>query len=86
MIAREYALDIGEGVYEPELIQHLPGVTNVTADSLSRRTDPAYAAKWVVPAFLASAKRWVPPPRVKAWWKTLSPGVASSAVVWGRQS
>ena len=78
LIAREYALDVGKSEYEPELIQHIAGVTNVIADLLSRRTDPQKSDGWTVTAFLAHAKQWVPPPRVRSWWKTLAtPGVAS---------
>ena len=49
IVAREYALDIGECAFAPELIQHIPGATNMIADLLSRRTDPKYAAAWAVP-------------------------------------
>ena len=37
LIAREYAIDVGNGAYTPDLIDHIPGVANVTADVLSRR-------------------------------------------------
>ena len=37
LIARELALDIGDATYRPDMVAHLPGVSNVAADSLSRR-------------------------------------------------
>ena len=81
LTAQEYALDVGEGVFELALIQHLPGVSNATADALSRRTDPAYADGWVVTCFLANGRCWVPPARTIGWCKTLTaPGAASNVV------
>ena len=78
IVAREYALDIGECAFAPELIQHIPGVTNMIADLLSRRTDPKYAATWAIPQFLANATEITPPPRTSSWWRSLATtGVAS---------
>ena len=57
LAAMEYALDIGSGVYEPVVIEHLPGVANVTADSLSRKTDPSYAASLGFAGFSEVCKR-----------------------------
>ena len=83
-IAREYALDIADGVHEPDLVQHLPGICNVVADSLSRRTDPAYAKTWTLPTFLVNAKHVHPPTRDNKWWKaTIPPGYTTSTTKGG---
>ena len=72
LIAREYALDLAECCFQPLCIQHVPGVANATADALSRRTDPQYAANWSLPLFLSCDKQATPPRRDSTWWKTLA--------------
>ena len=77
LVAREFALDLGEGVFTPELIQHVPGVMNKTADALSRKTDPVHVKTWVTPAFLRHAKLMTVPPRDAKWWRSKAwPGSA----------
>ena len=79
-VAREYALDLADGTHEPDLIQHLPGITNAVADALSRRTDPAYEKNWVTPTHLKHAKRVEPLERGPSWWKArVTPGVSANA-------
>ena len=39
IIAREFALDLGDASFAPRIIEHIPGVTNVICDSLSRLLD-----------------------------------------------
>ena len=36
VVAKELALDIAQGVYRPQLVQHVPGLANKSADALSR--------------------------------------------------
>ena len=67
LVAREFALDCGDGAYEPEVIAHLPVVVNATADVLSRKNDPKYRDTWVPPATLLHAKRVTPLPRTHSW-------------------
>ena len=87
LLAREYALDIGTATYEPDIIEHIPGITNVIADALSRRTDPECAARWTLPTFLSNAKKIEPPVRDRSWWRTLlKPGKANMHVFWGSQA
>jgi len=43
VIAREIALDISESVYSPSLISHIPGISNVLSDTLSRLHAPGGA-------------------------------------------
>ena len=76
-IAREYAMDAGQGAYAPRVVSHLPGITNTVADILSRRNDPKYAASWSVPTFLARAERVYPCSRPLSWWQTRCAPVAS---------
>ena len=86
-IAREYALDLSDGAFEPSLVQHLPGVINVIADVLSRRLDPKYSQSWVVPPLLANARHERVPPRNTTWWRAShSPGGAKNGNIWGEQS
>ena len=39
-LAREFSLDLGTASFKPEVVQHLPGIANVVADSLSRKYEP----------------------------------------------
>jgi len=41
MIGREIALDIAALNHAPDLVSHIPGVANVTADALSRLQHPS---------------------------------------------
>ena len=95
VVAREYELEIGECAFAPNLVEHIPGVTNIVADLVSRRTDPHYASTWQVPQLLANDKEVTPPPRVRGWWRSLgttgdaqasSGGCASSDVTFSRQT
>ncbi len=69
-IAREMALELGDGSFAPDLVEHLPGVTNIEADLLSRRYDPAYQP-WSVPPMFASVKETELPPRPLNWYLTM---------------
>ena len=69
-LAREMALDIAEGLYSPNVIEHLPGVTNVIADVLSRRYQPG--KKYAVPAILAEIPEIVPETRNEQWWRSMA--------------
>ena len=40
IIAREMALDIAEMSYSPDVINHVPGISNKAADTLSRLYEP----------------------------------------------
>ena len=73
LVSRELAFEFGSCEYAPDVIEHLPGVANTTADVLSRRFDPSKAADWGIPTLL----RTVPEARVcdrpASWWQTRSP-------------
>ena len=70
LVARELAFEFGDCEYAPDLIEHLPGVANTTADVLSRRFDPAKAQAWQVPAILANVPESTSAQRDAHWWKT----------------
>ena len=46
--------------YERDVVEHIPGITNIVADSLSRRTDPAQLKKWSLHHFLSNARHFAP--------------------------
>ena len=70
IIAREFSLDLGAATFKPEIAQHLPGVSNVIADMLSRRYQPGKTFQ-LHPSLL-QAKAVIPPTRDRTWWKTLA--------------
>ena len=45
IIAREVALDIAQSVYKPQVISHISGIANKTADCLSRIHEPGAGRK-----------------------------------------
>ena len=72
VIAREMALDIASASYAPDVAEHLPGVTNVAADVLSRRLDTTKVFK--LPPYLPPGLELFPPARGPGWWQSLPAG------------
>ena len=70
LIAAEFALDLGKAEFRPDLIQHIPGITNTICDILSRRYDPNKT--FYVPTQLRYAKPVIPATRVHSWWRSLT--------------
>ena len=68
LIASEYALDLGEAEWRPDLATHLPGVTNTVCDTLSRKFQPGNS--YELPLSLKEAQEVTPPLRVGSWWRT----------------
>ena len=69
LIARELALDIAEALYEPQVCSHIPGISNLIADHLSRMRA---LGRQDLPAPLRHARRRRLPARlVGSWWRTL---------------
>lgn len=68
-IAREFALDLGRATCRPQLVTHIPGLTNTVCDALSRINDPQ--KQFNLPTILTGAKAVMPQPRRLAWWKCL---------------
>ena len=71
LIAREMALDIGEAVYAPDISEHLPGVANIVADSLSRKFEVG-VTNWTLPRFLLRVPESLVPCRDRSYYRTLS--------------
>ena len=67
LLARELALDIADGVYTPNVVAHVPGVANDSADALSRKYQPS--KHFVLPRLLANAKEVTAPRRDNHWWR-----------------
>ena len=57
VIAREVALDIAEALYEPMVGAHVPGISNIIADTLSR---PDNIEKHLPPALAHARRRALP--------------------------
>ena len=68
LIAREMALDIAEGLYVPNVVEHIPGVTNVVADLLSRKFQPGKT--YETHSLLSYAVEVFPGKRDHSWWRT----------------
>ena len=69
VVARELALDIADSIYQPTLASHVPGVANVTADTLSRKYEPRRT--FVLPSILAHCTEAHPKTRDSSWWCTI---------------
>ena len=67
LIAAEIALDIAEDQYQVAVLTHIPGISNVLADALSRLEAPQAAS---VPAGLRALPRDPAPVRGRAFWAT----------------
>ena len=74
-IAKELALVYSQATFEPDLVTHIPGVMNVTPDSLSRRFQQP---DWHPPAALKGAKEVFPAKRNATWWMSRSPPSTST--------
>ena len=68
-IGKELAVLLASASFEPDVVQHTPGVQNQLADYLSRRYENQH---WSVPEPLADAEEVFPPRRSREWWITLS--------------
>ena len=71
IIAREVALDIAACVYLPDVVEHVPGISNITPDLLSRRYDPAHQATWSVPSCLKHVRESIIADRSNGFFKTI---------------
>ena len=72
LLARELALDLAEGVYQPDIAAvHIGGVTNKLADWLSREAAPGGTGDR--PAVLQQSSETVILPRPRSWYRTLKP-------------
>jgi hypothetical protein len=72
VLAREAALDVGMSSYRPQIVEHIPGITNVTCDNLSRMFQPGYDPD-TFPLILRNVPRKTISTREKSWWRSLNP-------------
>jgi hypothetical protein len=70
LVARELALELGDGMFSPQVAERIPGITNLTADALSREGDPSTIETWQLPSALAAAVRVDPATRDDSWYLT----------------
>ena len=71
-IARGVALELGPAAYRPDRIEHIPGLTNVIPDFLSRRSCEEYASRpW--PDALTNATQVPVEPRGPSWYLAAEP-------------
>ena len=70
-VVREMALDLSEGLYAFDAIQHIEGKRNVLADQLSRLHELGSGAS--IPTELEEALRDWPSIRGRQWWKVCPP-------------
>ena len=61
IIARELAMLFGDSAFRPRIAQHLPGITNVVCDALSRIHQPSSGKS--LPEFLKNITRTEVPER-----------------------
>ena len=73
IIAREVALLFSEASFEPRVVSHVPGISNVIADMLSRKHDPN--KPFALPLALADAREIFLPPRDASYFLSLRPAV-----------
>ena len=69
LVAREFALDVSLGSYQPDLVTHAPGVAAVIADALSRRFQQDSASS--LPVLLVDVPEFYPPTRSDEYFLTL---------------
>ena len=71
LVAREMALDIAMACYQPAIVEHVPGIANVTCDTLSRQFQPG--ASYALPECLSGITELVLPPRGPEFFRSISP-------------
>ena len=69
ILAREVALDIGCGIFRPDICAHSPGVAHKVADSLSRKHAPGFS--YTLPACLENATEVEAPLRPRSYYRSL---------------
>ena len=69
LIARELAMDVSKASYSPDIVEHIPGITNQAADALSRLHEPGKHVR--IPHYLHRHQHTPCPPRGPQWWVTL---------------
>jgi hypothetical protein len=75
IIAREVALDVAESCYAPDVSEHIAGLSNKTADVLSRLEAPPKSGEDPpkVPEWLTKVPQSYPPQRGLDYFRALTP-------------
>ena len=71
LICKELALVMARASFQPRYLEHVPGVMNFTADSLSRLWDPS--GNYGIPQDLPAELRMQVPDRDRSYYSTLQP-------------
>ena len=80
IISREIALDVAESLYEPNICSHIPGTTNIIADTLSRMpgvdcssssTSTSGSSFTPLPSSLRQSQQRFFQERGYSWWRAL---------------
>jgi hypothetical protein len=66
-VTREVSLDLADGLYTVDALEHIPGKLNEWADALSRQHMPGNST--TVPKELLNTRRSYPGSRVRGWWR-----------------
>lgn len=69
IIARELALDIGDSVYAPDIVEHVSGLLNDTADMLSRKFQPNNVFR--IPSILKNVQEVRLLSHSLSWWRSV---------------
>ena len=69
LVAREIALDVAEMAYRPDVVEHVRGVSNISADCLSRLCQPG--SKYEIPPEFENVTRAIPQTRNRELFRTL---------------
>ena len=73
LIAREMAMTFAQCSFEPSVVEHLPGIADVLADTLSRRYEPVKGIYWETkPAVVKDAVECHPAVRDVPWYLTMA--------------
>ena len=67
-IAREMALDVAASECSPDVVAHIPGISNAAADILFRRFQPGKVV--ALPGYLGPELQHAPEPRPRVWWRS----------------
>ena len=70
LVAKEVALEYSDTSFEPRVFEHVPGISNVLADKLSRLFEPGAGVQ--VPEELSAAMKAEVPTRTKKYYKILA--------------
>ena len=70
LVAREIALLFCESAFEAKMFEHIPGLTNLLADELSRASELGRPSQ--LPAQLIGVHRTLVPQRSRDFYRTLA--------------